>query len=220
MDPEYWHSKWRHNDLGFNQSEPNVLLQKFLASIHLKGKKVLVPLCGKSIDMLYLLDQGYAVIGVELNLVACEALFHEHHLHAQKITIPSFTVLAKSEKNMTLFCGNFFDITPQHLGHIDLVYDRAALIALPIPLRLQYAQHMLTLINNDSHMLLITTLFDQIQMQGPPFSVDEEEIRTLYSPELRVKQIFDRPISRIPEHLHKKGLQTAREQAYWLKKEA
>ena len=81
MQNEFWHQKWESNQIGFNQEQPNELLIQYFATLNLKaGDRVLAPLCGKSIDMLWLASQGVDVIGVELSSIACEAFFSENNI--------------------------------------------------------------------------------------------------------------------------------------------
>jgi len=65
------------------------------------------------------------------------------------------------------------------LGSIDAIYDRAALVALPQEMRIRYTAH-LTEITDKAPQLLITFEYDQSAMEGPPFSVSNEEVNELY----------------------------------------
>lgn len=218
MDQQYWHTKWKQHELGFNQISPNVLLQKFLPHFGLQtGAKIFVPLCGKTIDMIWLSQQGYEVIGVELSPIACEAFCNDYDLQPIVSQTGALVRYHSPNKKITLFCGDFFAFKKEQLGQIDLIYDRAALIALPTETRRHYATHLSYLMDLETQTLLITTQFDQTQMQGPPFSVGEQEIRNLYPSPFTIQQLYDKPIQCIAEHLQSKGLARAHEQAYAIK---
>ena len=215
MDKQYWHAKWQQLDIGFNQTSPNVLLQKFLPQFGLTaGMKIFVPLCGKTVDMLWLLEQGYEVIGVELSPLACEAFFKDYGIQVTVTQHHDFIVYKNHDKKITLFCGDFFGLNREILGHIDLIYDRAALIALPEEVRFKYVNHLINLFDLETKIFLITTHFDQSQIQGPPFSVGEHEVHALYPPNFTIQQLYNKPIQSIAAHLKTKGLMQAHEQAY------
>ena len=57
MNPEYWLQRWQQGDIGFDQQEPNSNLVAFFPTLALNlGARVFVPLCGKSIDVQWLLQ--------------------------------------------------------------------------------------------------------------------------------------------------------------------
>ncbi|KTD21243.1 thiopurine S-methyltransferase [Legionella londiniensis] len=217
MHEEYWQQRWQFNEIGFNQSQPNVLMQRYFPELDLNtGNRVFVPLCGKSIDMTWLACQGYKVVGVELNEQACKAFFNENKIRFKRTEMADFTVYQSDE--ITLFSGDFFKLNKNLLDKVDAVYDRAALIALPELLRSRYSEHMAKLLEPETKMLLITTSYNQNEMQGPPFSVDEMEIDELFKTNFDITQIYNKAIKAIPEHLSAKGLKHAIEQVYFLVK--
>lgn len=214
MNSEYWHQKWQSKDIGFNQLQPNKLMLRYFSVLKLRpGSRVFVPLCGQSIDMLWLAEQEYQVIGVELSQVACNAFFEENKIPV-KVTATKDFSLYLSEK-ITILCGNFFKLNRVILDKIDAVYDRAALIALPKESRKSYTEHLVELITPATTMFLITTVYNQSEMQGPPFSVDEGEVNELYGAHFDINQLFSKEFE-APAHLQIKGLNQVKEQAYLL----
>jgi thiopurine S-methyltransferase len=215
MKKEFWHQKWQSNQIGFNQLQPNQLLLQYFATLNLNpGSRVFVPLCGKSIDMLWLANQGYEVLGVELSSIACAAFFNEQSIPATVTHLDTFTIY-HSEK-ITLLSGDFFTLNKKVLGKIDAVYDRAALIALPTELRQCYATFLMSVIAPDTPMLLIANTFDQNKMEGPPFSVDENEVVSLYSAHFNIQRLYHRIAETIPAHLRVRGLTITSEEVYYL----
>lgn len=217
MDKQYWQQRWQSNEIGFNQSQPNPLMQRHFPKLNLKpGDRVFVPLCGKSIDMIWLAGQGYKVIGVELSDQACKAFLNENKIRFKVTEMNDFTVYKSDE--ITLFAGDFFKFSKNLLDKIDAVYDRAALIALPLELRTLYAEKLAELFDPNTSGLLITTSYEQQEMQGPPFSVDEAEVNKLFQANFEVTPIYSKVVKDIPEHLKAKGLKRASEHVYSLKK--
>ncbi|MEM6986956.1 MAG: thiopurine S-methyltransferase, partial [Pseudomonadota bacterium] len=169
MDHEFWLSRWRDERIGFHESTVNPLLVDYLASLELVApSRLFVPLCGKSLDLGWLRAQGHSVVGIELAESAVRAVFE-----ALRET-PDVTDLGALKRYrgeaIELFVGDFFDLSAEQLGPIDAVYDRAALIALPMPMRAHYASRLVTLCAS-APQLLITLDYDQTEIEGPPFSV-------------------------------------------------
>lgn len=179
MEPEFWHQRWQQNQIGFHQGEINPYLRRYWHKLGVSAPaRVLVPLCGKSLDLLWLLEQGYQVEGVELSELAVRAFFDEQGVTPQVTSRGGFQVWESG--NLRLWCGDFFQLTASLVGRIDAVYDRAALIALPAPMRREYVQHIQNLAGAVPH-LLITLDYPQQQMDGPPFCVEQTEVQALFA---------------------------------------
>ncbi len=192
MEPEFWHQKWEQKEIGFNQSEPNALLVNHFSSLALsRGARVFLPLCGKTIDIHWLLERGCRVAGAELSETAVAELFDELDLE------PEITELDQGKRyagpDLDIFVGDIFALGAPILGQIDAVYDRAALVALPLPLRKKYTSHLMDL-TGISPQLLITFLYDQEQMDGPPFSIPADEIEQHYSSAYGIRELDARSV--------------------------
>ncbi|NEQ51866.1 MAG: thiopurine S-methyltransferase [Leptolyngbya sp. SIO3F4] len=178
MDTGFWHQKWEANSIAFHRSEANPLLVNYFKELSLsKGSRIFLPLCGKTLDIAWLLSNGYRVAGAELVEMAIEQLFAELGIEPQISEIG--TIKHYSATNIDILVGNIFDATSQMLGIVDAVYDRAALVALPQEMRTRYTAH-LTDITNKAPQLLISYEYDQQLMAGPPFSVSNEEVNQHY----------------------------------------
>jgi len=181
MEHTFWLERWEQNQIGFHQAEINRYLSDHWAELGLEeGAPVFVPLCGKSLDMLWLREQGHPVLGVELSEKAVAAFFDENDISASISRDGAFAVYQAEE--LTLLTGDFFALTAAELDGVRAVYDRASLIALPPSMRQDYATHMATLLPAGAHILLVTMEYPEGVLEGPPFSVAEEEIHTLYAP--------------------------------------
>ncbi len=178
MEVDFWQQRWREGQIGFHLQEVNPLLSMYWPVLGLpKGARVLVPLCGKSRDLVWLAEQGYQVIGVELSNLAVDAFFQEQHLIPVQKSHGQHS--GHYVDGIEIWCGDFFAMQPSQVGHIDAIYDRAALIALPQSMRERYVQQLLELAGKVPQ-LLITLDYPQDQMAGPPFAVSPQEVERLY----------------------------------------
>lgn len=178
MDKTFWLQRWENNTIAFHKSEVHPLLLKHFDALSLaEGSRVFVPLSGKTLDIAWLLGNGYRVVGAELIEIAIEQLFAELEI-APKISELG-QVKRYSAENIDIFVGNVLDVSGEMLGPVDAVYDRAALVALPKEMRDLYTAHLVN-ITNQAPQLLITFEYDQRLMDGPPFSISSQEIEEHY----------------------------------------
>ena len=178
MHEDFWQERWARNEIGFHLPEVNPYLPQFWPSLNVPaGAQVLVPLCGKSLDMLWLAEQGYRVLGVELAQAAVEAFFSEQGLVADIDQVGAFRRYRSGA--IEVLCGDFFSLTAADLLECRALYDRAALIALPESMRERYAAHLATILPSGCEGLLVVLDYPQEQMSGPPFSVGEVEVQRL-----------------------------------------
>ena len=214
MKADFWHNRWENQLTGFHLDEVNPHLKANWSLLKLeKNTRIFVPLCGKTLDLIWLAEQGFKVVGVELSALAAEAFFTENNLAAQQSQVDGFT-LWQSE-NISIFCGDFFNLSNDILGKIDAVYDRASLIALPPVMRQDYAIKLMDLTQSASK-LLITLEYDQSKMDGPPFSVSQSEVEALYSNGYEVKQQVAQDVLDENERFRQKGLDFMNECVYQL----
>ncbi|MDB4931745.1 MAG: Thiopurine S-methyltransferase [Myxococcaceae bacterium] len=189
MSDDFWARRWREGQIGFHEGAPNAFLQAHAARLG-DAKRVFVPLCGKSEDLAFLAARGHTVVGVELVEDAVRAFFDEHGL-APAVT-PRGPLTAYAHGAITLLVGDLFDATPDLVGAVDALYDRAALIALPEDVRARYVAHLRALLLPGAAGLVVTVEYPQEAMAGPPFAVPEAEVRRLYDG-LAVECIDRRP---------------------------
>jgi thiopurine S-methyltransferase len=184
MQANFWHQKWQINEIGFHLPDANPLLVKYFSKLHLKkGTRVFLPLCGKTLDIAWLLAQGYRVAGAELSAIAIEDLFKSLNLTPSIKTLGGISHY--SAANIDIFVGDIFKLSPAMLGAVDAVYDRAALVALPDAIRKLYTAHLQTLTNRETPLnhvpqLLICFEYDQTLHAGPPFSISADEVKQHY----------------------------------------
>lgn len=205
MDAEFWHERWVDNRIGFHLGEVNPYLVKYWPTLELHASsRVFVPLCGKSLDLLWLAEQGYEVIGIEISPLAVQSFFKENQLTPIIEQHGAFELWRVD--NITLICGDFFELSPIQLGEVAAVYDRASLIALPVDMRQEYVNHLAELCPMDNPRLLITLEYDQSSMNGPPFSMSAEELHQLYPQKDEVIRLEATDIIKDNERFREKGL--------------
>lgn len=183
MDHNFWHERWRTGQLGFHLAAPNPrLVEHARTLVQNRPERILVPLCGKSVDLTWLAQRapteaGPQVVGVELSRIAAAAYFEERGV------IPEVSERGGYERftheNLTIAVGDFFEAQPSTLGTFDAVYDRAALVALPHDMRERYVATVRRVLRPGGRILLV--VFDFDNPNGPPFSVPEDAVRALFA---------------------------------------
>lgn len=216
MEPAFWHKRWADNQIGFHQPQVNPYLQAHWPTLGLApGARVLVPLCGKSLDLLWLAAQGYRVLGVELSRRAVADFFTEHGLVAQISRHGAFEVWRSDE--VELWCGDVFALRAEDLADCVGVYDRAALIALPVAMRERYMALLGERLPAACRGLLVTLEYDQALIDGPPFSVPDADVRAGFVgwrvDEVEAREILDES----PKFL-KAGVTSLLERVYRLRR--
>ena len=213
MEPDHWHQRWQEGRIGFHQAQPNRWLQQFYPDLLLKqGEPLLLPLCGKTVDLTWLAEQGHPVVGVELSAIAIADFFHEQQLSAKRSQQPPFI---RWESNLiTLLEGVFFHLTRDDLPPTPVVFDRAALVALPAEMRQRYVTHLTTLLPAGSRILLVTTDYPQEQKIPPPFALSDEEVHTLYGDHFDIQRLHTETLTMGQDPLSKRGVTSLVERIY------
>ncbi|TGN09683.1 thiopurine S-methyltransferase [Leptospira ilyithenensis] len=212
MDASFWHKKWGKNEIAFHEREANPLLVKYFKKLSLaEGSRVFVPLCGKTLDIPWLLSNGYRVAGAELSKIAIEQLFLELDV-APKISVVG-EVDHYSAENIDIFVGDIFHLSDKILRPVDAIYDRAALVALPETMRNRYTTHLMK-ITDKAPQLLICYEYDQSLVEGPPFSISNEEVNLHYKDHYNLNPIESKNVIG-----GLKGKTTAKENVWLLQSE-
>lgn len=179
MEAGFWHQRWIDNVIGFHLNQVNPLLIANFDSLSLDvGSRVFLPLCGKTLDLAWLLSNGYCVSGAELSDLAVNQLFEQLEITPTKTDLGDLT--RYSADSIDIFVGDIFHLSSKVLGEVDAVYDRAAFVALPKEMRDRYAEHLVQL-TNGAQQLLITFEYDQTLQAGPPFAISNQELTQQYN---------------------------------------
>ena len=217
MESNFWHTRWHANRIGFHQSRVNSRLTSLWPSLQLQqGAEVFVPLCGKSLDMLWLHEQGFKVLGVELSEIASAAFFDENKLPYEISSEGNLQLFTGTQKaaGIRIVAGDMFAMEPAQTAGVSAVYDRASLVAMPPDMRQRYVDQLARLLPPHTTGILISMNYDPSKMKGPPFSVPDEEVRTLLEPyySLRLLEHLEGP-DRLG-NLSDRGLDTLEEHVY------
>ncbi len=167
--------------------------------------------------MLWLAQQGHAVLGIELSTTAIEAFFAE--AGAAYECRQGDVFVSYIGDGIEILCGDFFDLTPLDLSDVTCVFDRGSLVALPSELRRRYAEHLLTVLPLGAQVLLLTVEYDQQLASGPPFAVQPEEVAALFGARCAVELLERTPAEQMPPRFHAQGIRTAGESTYRIVKE-
>ena len=197
MDSKFWQQRWQDGRIGFHKSNVNPQLTEYFSELAVPiSGQVLVPLCGKSVDMVWLAHAGYDVVGVELVETAVQAFFAEQKVVPTITEFTSATVNAILKRyqgqlagqTITLWAADIFAISAIDIGEINAVYDRAALIALPATMRTDYSAQIVKL-SNHAPQLLITLNYDQSKKDGPPFSISQQQLQQYYDTDYKIIEL-------------------------------
>ena len=214
-----WLTRWQEHNIGWHHQEFNEHLLNHWSSISVPGGSTLfVPLCGKSRDMLWLHEQGYNILGVELSPLAVSAFFEENNLAPSRSQKGAFE--SWQSGGLEILCGDIFKLERNHLAHVAAVYDRASLVALNPKQRKQYAALLQSSLPENTQMLLVAMDYPQAEMAGPPYSVPGEEVTELFADHFSVRQLDSLDLMSDSDRYQDKGLSSLHENIYKLQKNA
>jgi len=213
MKKDFWLERWEREEIGFHQAEINPYLPRYWQELRLaKNGLVFVPLCGKSKDMQWLHEQGYKVLGVELSPIAVHAFFRENGYTPQLTSKGRFEQCEAND--LSILCGDFFDLVKGDLAAVNAVYDRASLIALPPEMRERYVSHLTQILPPETMILLITVDYTQKEMTGPPFSVTSNEVEELYRDHANVRLLASMDVLAQNPRFQERGLSCLQENIF------
>ena len=213
MEIEFWKQRWQENQIGFHLSEVNPYLINHWSDLQLKsGAVVLVPMCGKSLDMIWLASENYSVVGVECSVKAVESFFNEQRLEVQVGNHRDYTVYQNAAIN--LLQGDFFKLDKEILREVEAVYDRASLVALPEDMRQEYVNLLAENLPEKVKILLVTLEYEQSLMSGPPFSVSQKDVQSLYGNAFHIELLHQQDILEEQSRFKERGLNYMLERVY------
>lgn len=217
MHPDYWHARWNDGRTGFNQPDGNPLLQRHWSTLRLPSdSQVFVPLAGKSPDLLWLAARSHRVLAVELSPLAVEQFFAENGIEPT-VTRSRYGVHHRAG-DIEIICGDVFDLDGEALADCTAFYDRAALIALPAPLRQRYADEVYAVLPANCRGLLVSLEYPPAELDGPPFAIDETQVRALYQRDWSIEVLERQDILANQPAFQAQGLTAMHNTAYQLRR--
>lgn len=189
---DQWLARWREGRIGFHRDTPHPALEHYWPTLGVaEAGKVLVPLCGKSLDMRWLAERGHPVLGIELARDAIEQFVAEGGGAVSRFGQTVFDVYRQG--NVELWCGDFFHFHIDQALEVQAFYDRAALIALPPATRQRYAFHLAQLLPPGARGLLVSLTHGGGPEQGPPYSVEADEVEQLFAANFELERLTMSP---------------------------
>lgn len=220
-----WQARWDANQTSWHIQDPNLFLRRYLRellpaeaqTVPGMGPRVLVPLCGKTVDMAFLARGGFRVVGVDGVKKALDEFAEEHAVtlpsggktmlvnlppaidpqlfHASAVLIsahPDEPVRTQAAPPVLLVQGDFLKLGPgeaEALVPFDAAFDRGGLVAVAPADRVQYANVMAGLIAPGGRVLLVVCEHEPFHggKLGPPFQLTESEVHELFASNFDIK---------------------------------
>lgn len=182
MEKDFWQQAWNEGRIGFHQSEYTKAMKDKFDNIDLKGKTVLLPLAGKTKDILYFLNKGAKVIAVEIVEDAIKQFFNENEINYKFQELTNANLYEAD--NLKFFNADFFKsdeiFKDMDINNVDYIFDRASNVALPKELRIKYYQTIKKIKDDETKFFIITFMHDGPKDFGPPFLIPKDEIKNHY----------------------------------------
>ena len=191
---DFWLDRWQTGRIGFHQEGVDPKLVEFWPTLP-KDSRVLVPLCGKSNDMIWLAEQGYQVTGVELSPLAVIQFLGDNDLTYDTHQDGELKIHTVQDLPLRIIEGDYFQFTETSF---DACYDRAAMVAMSDSKRADYVTHTLERLAASASVLLIS-LYHDGDNQTPPFSVEEESVISLWGENIQ-KLASENLVQTIPRY--------------------
>lgn len=214
MNATFWIRKWERGEIGFHAARVNRHLLACWSSLDVPpDTQVLVPLCGKTLDLRHLASLGHRVTGVELSPLACAAYYQEQDLPFTRQTDGPFEVFAG--EGVRIYCGDYYDLSQAQTGSLGSFYDRAALAALPPDERGRYVEKLAGLLTPGARGLVVAFTYPEREKKGPPFTLPSAEMNAVLAPHFDAELLYEEDIiDQEPRFRQRWGLTALSEQVY------
>ena len=189
MTHEQWTQAWDKGTIGWHKDKVDAILQKYLKQLcgDKESISILVTLCGKSLDLPWLADQGHSVVGCELAELAGKQLFEENNIPFSVTAIDDFKVFSATDKKLKFYAGDFFKVSASLVGTFDVIWDHNAFGAVSPSDRSCYIELLSSLLLPGGKILLSNWEYDQSKRNIAPYSLNSEQIKEYFGAQFEVK---------------------------------
>ncbi|ESP00540.1 hypothetical protein LOTGIDRAFT_112328 [Lottia gigantea] len=195
MTVEDWEKRWKLEQTGFHMDQVHPMLVKYYSKLTRDKPKLrfYLPLCGKSVDLKWLSDNGHDVVGCDGSDIGCQDFFKENSLPYTSEALPESTgggvLYQNKEKNIKLYRCDFFKLSPEIIGQFDCIWDRGSFVAIPVTERGRYAELILQSLKPTGRYLLDTFQLPHQNYQGPPFNTEEDEVNKYFGQKCTIEKL-------------------------------
>ncbi|XP_037795468.1 thiopurine S-methyltransferase-like [Penaeus monodon] len=184
-----WNERWEKGRTGWHKAEVNFALKNHGKTLlPTPGRRVLLPLCGKSVDLKWCYDEGHHVVGIEGVEKPVVDFFIEHNI-PYSVDQLSWAKLYKSgDSRLQLYCCDLFSIDVEAIGKFDSVFDRGSLVAIYEDDRERYAELMKSILSSDFRYLVNLTQYTPTEnFNGPPRNVPTALVQKLFGDKISIE---------------------------------
>jgi thiopurine S-methyltransferase len=200
VEQRFWAERWAEGATAFHRAVVSPALERYARSLFPSGSKVLVPLCGKSLDLAWLAAQGFDVHGVEYVEQAARAFFAERGVE------PRHAGDTWSVSGIAIQCGDF--LTVDLPGPFGGIWDRAAMIAVSVADRPAYVRRMRGLVEQGAVLLLESFTYESDTFAGPPFPLSHADVRASYAG-FQIEMLDEEDVLRTEPKWRERGARSA-----------
>ena len=217
MEPNFWTKRWQEGEIGFHREDAHNYLIQYWQTLKLEPEtEVLVPLCGKSTDMVWLAGRATTSLGSSCHRSPWMPSSPSRNL--QPTTRVSGPFMIKEAGPYTIWCGDIFTLPPDVTKDISAVYDRAALVAFPPAMQASYAAKLATLTPAGVPTMLVGLAYRQGEISGPPFSTPLPQVAMLFGPTHSLAIVESRDGLEQSQNLKERGVSWLEELLYILRR--
>lgn len=177
-----WQERWSEGRTGWHLQDLNFALENYTSKLLTKPDcRILVPLCGKSVDVEWLYREGHTVVGIEGVEQAIVEFFSEHSLSYSTEQLTWAKVFKTEDDRLKMYCCDIFKMNMEHLGKFDAIWDRGSLVAIYEEDRERYAKVIKALLAPDFHYMISAVQYTPHEgFSGPPRNIPTALVEKLF----------------------------------------
>ncbi|XP_043203535.1 probable thiopurine S-methyltransferase [Amphibalanus amphitrite] len=190
-----WEQKWSEGKINFHKQEVHPDLKRWYDKLvpDDRPRTVLVPLCGKSVDMMWLHSKGHTVIGIECAEKAILDFFAENKLDFTTSSVPEATLYQTADGRLRLYRADICRLSGETIGAVDGIWDRASYVAMNVEDRPKYAALLRSVMAPGCRYLLSTVEYGPCEFRGTPRSVTPADFRPEFESVADIEHMYSHP---------------------------